>query len=284
MAGIPAVSEAFDVASFQNYRELLSSWLAWKQKSRGGFSMRLLAKRAGIQSPTFLSDVLAGKKNLSVDSAKALATAVNFNAAEQKYFIALVRLNQSKSESEQSEALRIWQSALVDLREEFANDDITHQMLSTWYFIIVALLSRMKGAKRDTKWLVETMQGLITEAEAETCLKVLNELEQTTGKTGADIFDSNRMVVFRKKTEVGVAQSTLDMFDAWKKLLVKMPTNQRLMNTLMLPISKKGLERLRERIHEFTQEASGISMDDKSPDRVVWCAFYLIPATLEIKT
>lgn len=283
MTEVPLVSQAFDVSTFQNYRELLSTWLAWKQKSRGGFSMRLLAKRAGIQSPTFLSDVLAGKKNLSLDSAKSLSQAMSLNPNEEKYFISLVRLNQSKNESEQSDALRSLQAALVDLREEVAGDDITHQMLSTWYFIIVALLSRIPGAKREANWLVEAMQGLISIDEADTCLKALTELEQSTGKTGADIFDSTRKVIFRKKSEVGVAQSTLDMFEAWQKLLVKMPTSERLMNTLMLPISQKGLERLQKRIHEFTQEASGISMEDKAHDRVVWFALYLIPATIAIK-
>ncbi len=79
------------VRQYEDYRLFLKDCIAHLRKNRR-FSLRAFSKRVGFAGPAFMPMVLAGKRNLSVESARRVARQLRLSQYDADYFELLVEL------------------------------------------------------------------------------------------------------------------------------------------------------------------------------------------------
>ena len=83
-----------EVFSFLDHRDFLRDWFEAKRIQSRAFSYRTFARKAGFASHAFLSEVIQGRRNLSVDSADKCLLALGLAGDAARYFSVLVNYGQ----------------------------------------------------------------------------------------------------------------------------------------------------------------------------------------------
>lgn len=92
------------VYEYQDYRDFLRATLVQRIQKNSGYSLRAFASNLGL-SPSMLSEVLKGKKKLSVDKAILIAAQLNLEGEEEQYFVQLVQLESTQNPKVKHELL-----------------------------------------------------------------------------------------------------------------------------------------------------------------------------------
>lgn len=115
-----------------NYRDILKEQLQRRQELNPQFSLRSFAKKLGV-SPSKISEVLSGKKKLSVGRLEELAERLNLRDKEKEIFLISGEIESSKVKNKE-ELERQIKKAMQEL-----NAEKTTQR-NAWYFGAVKAL------------------------------------------------------------------------------------------------------------------------------------------------
>ena len=83
------MNKPLEILDFNDYRDYLKSWLRLA-KQVGRSNVNKLSDVIGVH-PTYLSQVISGVKNLSLEQAVTLSAEVGHTELEQEYFFALIQ-------------------------------------------------------------------------------------------------------------------------------------------------------------------------------------------------
>jgi uncharacterized protein (TIGR02147 family) len=87
------MTKSLNVFEFNDYREFVRSWIEQAKLTKSS-SLSKLAEVAQVHS-TFLSHVLSGSKDLSLEQAALIGEHLEFTGLEQDYFFALIHLDRA---------------------------------------------------------------------------------------------------------------------------------------------------------------------------------------------
>ena len=96
------MTEKPDLYKYLDYRSYLRDWFQYKKATNRRFSHRAFARRTGQKSPSTLSDVMEGRRNLTPTTTEAFCKALGFTSEEEGFFILLVHLDQAKDNVERN--------------------------------------------------------------------------------------------------------------------------------------------------------------------------------------
>jgi hypothetical protein, TIGR02147 len=127
------------VLQSQNYREVLRNEIVERTKKNPQFSLRAFAALMGMPASN-LSEVLNGKKNISVERAYSISEKLKFSVKEREYFVSLVQMETTKSETLKVELME--KVRTLNPRVQSQNIAIDNfRMISEWFhFAILELL------------------------------------------------------------------------------------------------------------------------------------------------
>jgi uncharacterized protein (TIGR02147 family) len=127
------------VLECQNYREILRAQIVERCRKNPKFSLRAFAKLMAIPASN-LSEILNGKKNISVDRAYSIAEKLRFTTKERDYFVSLVQIETTKSES--SKMALMEKVRAMNPKLQMQSIAIDHfKVISEWFhFAILELL------------------------------------------------------------------------------------------------------------------------------------------------
>ncbi|MBN1758948.1 MAG: TIGR02147 family protein [Chitinispirillaceae bacterium] len=83
------------IYEYNDYRTFLQDYFAVKKRIMPTFSQRYFAKKAGFNAHNFCTLVMAGKRNLSMDSIRKIIKGIGLRGKTATYFENLVYLNQA---------------------------------------------------------------------------------------------------------------------------------------------------------------------------------------------
>lgn len=157
----------------------LKATLEEKSKSNARYSLRAFAKKIGL-SPGGLSQIMNGKKNLSVERAHAVGLALGLDAQETEYLLSLVQLETAKAPGlklqylEKVKSLNPKLEGSKDLKETLLTLD-HFKLISDWYGLaIIELVTIVQGEWTATS--IAKKMGL-SKIEVENALARLINLE-----------------------------------------------------------------------------------------------------------
>lgn len=106
---------AESVFAYLDYRDFLAYRYEQRKRREPGYSHRDFALEAGFASPSILSKVLNGNRNLAAREIGKLSQALGLREKEREYFRILIRFNQAATLPEK----RVHYSSLILLAEWF---------------------------------------------------------------------------------------------------------------------------------------------------------------------
>jgi uncharacterized protein (TIGR02147 family) len=175
--------DAPDPFAYLDYRVFLDAWFEKKKASNPRFSHRSFASRVGERSPSFLADIIKGRRNLTAVRRDAVATIVGLTPDERDWFELLVALDQAADLDERG---RIWEkmAGTKRFREARQLEGDSFAYLTYWYYPAIRELVQRPDFVEEPAWIAQTLRPEITEEEAEQALRALWSLGMLT--RGAD--------------------------------------------------------------------------------------------------
>lgn len=267
-----------DVFGFDCFRAFLRQQFDFL-KIEKGHSLRSLAKDAGFLSPNYLALIVSGKRNLSLESADRLASALDLNSVESAFFINLVRFNQSKTakarREHRGELLRSKQfNSVVPIRSKSA------AYYSNWYYIAIRELVATKGFREDHDWIVRKLGGAITVREAKAALSDLQTLGLLARDSSGRLIQVDKLVTANDSiTSSALKDFHVIMIGKAQEAMETLSSKERDISGITIPVNEEVFEKMRMMIIAFRRELLKLSAEASDSTDVVQVNFQLFPLT-----
>ena len=164
-----------DPHTYLSYRAYLADWFQARKAADARFSHRLFARKAGVHSPSFLKEVMDGKRNLTAAALDGVLAALDLGREERAFFSELVRLEQAETDADRNAA---WEriSASRRFREAARLQGASVRYLSNGAYAAVRELALRTDFRDDPAWIAGELLPRISVAAARQALDTLLEL------------------------------------------------------------------------------------------------------------
>jgi uncharacterized protein (TIGR02147 family) len=137
-----------------SYKDFLLREFRLRKRRNIAYSMKAFARDLGLQGSK-LSEILAGKKGLSVDRARRVAGALRLSSRETDLFVTMVMAAHSRSLADREKSRAKLQKQTV-LRGAVIDAE-RFQAIADWHHFAILEILGMKGSGRDVKSLAERL-------------------------------------------------------------------------------------------------------------------------------
>lgn len=161
--------------AYTDYRAYLRDLVGERRKKGLPCSNRWFAQRAGMQSTSWLTSLLQGRKGLSQASATKLSRALGHTSIQARYFSALVEFNQARKEDERRQGFLKLQ-AMARLSDPRLLRETQYGYYSAWHHSAIRAILAMKPFRGDYAALAAALVPPISPQEARKSVKLLLDL------------------------------------------------------------------------------------------------------------
>jgi uncharacterized protein (TIGR02147 family) len=253
---------------YSDYRKFLAEYYQYRKLTQKGFSHRSFLKKAGISGPSFLKDVIEGRKNLSTGGIRKFAKALDLSKEESGYFRSLVLFNQEKKPAlKQRLFLKVssftQNSGVYTLRKD------QFEYFSRWYNVAVREYIHSHEFLDDYKALAAAISPKITIQQAwnaVTLLKKLNLIKQ--GYSGF-YYVTDPIVTFDAELENMAAHRLHKSMQAISsRALDIVPKQDRYFRTIIGSFSENAFQKIRMELDMTRKRVLEIIKDDTDAKKV----------------
>jgi uncharacterized protein (TIGR02147 family) len=262
---------------YTEYRAYLTDWLKIRKSEGHPVSNRWIARLMGINSTSWLTQILQGRRNLTKDTANRLSEILKHDAAQSRYFETLVFFNQARTLDKRNRYYREL-CLLQKGRAVKVVDTGQHDFYSAWHHSAVRSLIGLGGFDGDYARLASLITPAITPAQARASVKALEKLglivkdEQgryalkDTAITTGDEVRSLAISNFQLET-MRLAQEAFDRFKA----------PDRDIRTLSVGVSAKVLKEIYAVLADARRRIVELANADPDADRVMQINMQVFP-------
>lgn len=267
-----------NIYDYTDYRLFLKAAYDERRKANPAFSYRFIASKTGFSSPGFFTNVLKGKKDISLKLANKLADLFRLGRKEKEYFELLVLFAKADGVGDKKEYL----DRLLVLRGSQAKPVEAHQWeyFEKWYYMAVREALALKPFRGDYKALAGLIHPPITFGEARKAVEVLARLgliqagpDGTYERTDAVISSSDEI------SKVLINAYQVQAMDLAKNALETLPSGTRNFSTLSLSVNGKTYAAMIEELRAFRRKLLDMAKSSEDPDRVYQMNFQVFPLT-----
>ncbi|MGE3609227.1 MAG: TIGR02147 family protein [Bacteriovoracaceae bacterium] len=235
-----------------NYQQYLTHEFARRLERNPRYSLRAFAKAIGMDIAA-LSQILNGKRLLSLKKAEHILKVLELNIEEREMFLtSLAQDHQLKKKKIDSKVLRILgtvksQQKVKNLAtEQFA-------MISEWYHAAILELTFVSHFESDPTWIAKKLN--ITKMEATLAIKRLLELELLEIKDGRLLKTSQRLItVDRHMTSAALKKRQKQVIEKSLFSLENDPIEKRNHSAMTMAIDPALIPEAKKRIDTFLNE------------------------------
>jgi uncharacterized protein (TIGR02147 family) len=232
---------------------ILNSALTRRRTKNPSYSIRAFARDLHV-SPSFMSLLLAGKRRLTVDRAKAMASALTLSKVKSHRFVKSVALASIQGEDGTNSLLELLSTSTS--LQNFSDLDIDRfQYFNHWYHVAILDLSTCDDFNSDIRWISERLgiRGDVTKTAIDRLLRlgVLKREQGALKKTEAYVNVPNGApsTVIRnfhaqmiEKAKQALDQSSLEEF------------KRRAITGITFAVAPENIEAAKDRIAQFKRE------------------------------
>ncbi|MFP4417988.1 MAG: TIGR02147 family protein [Chitinispirillaceae bacterium] len=272
------------IYQYVNYRHYLKDFLAeHKRRKTFEFSHKMILHRMGISSSGFLSNVIAGRKNLTQIQIVRLSRIMELKKTEAAYFESMVHFTQAKNVVEKDEYF----NRLIKLQKIQMKvlDKKKMSLFSKSYYVFIReLLYYYKHRDSDSpEALAKMLEPAITPAQAREALDYLCELE---------LVEKDENGVYRQKNgaltsgdevrSLHLAKFQLETMDLAKRALEKVPASRRDISVLTMTVSEESFRQMKAEVQHFRKRMAKIAIEQEHPDQVYQLNIQLFPVARKL--
>jgi uncharacterized protein (TIGR02147 family) len=266
-----------------DYRAYLKEHYEKSKEANPHFSFRSFSNKAGFKTKDFLYRVIHGEKNLSQASVFKLAGALGLKREETEYFENLVKFNQSRNTKEKD----FYFQRLSALRGEYNTDGSAFRLeaqqydyYAKWWHTAVRSVLDMYDFRGDYKWLAKKLDPPITVQQAEQSVALLESLGLIAQDNGGRFRATHKSLTTGTPIlPLAVTKFHLGTLELATRCLDEVPKEERDLSCLTLGISRKTLDRIKQKLKRFRSELLKLAEADEEADTVYHLNLHMFPLT-----
>lgn len=232
-----------------NYRAYLKDVLAEKTTKNSRFSLRALASQWGFSHST-LSEVMKGSANLSLESARKIASRLSLTPNETEYLCLLVQFEASKN-PEVRESLLARLKSLSPKKSKIHDLSVDQfKQISEWYHSAILEMTQLHKFELTAASVAKKLK--ISKIEADAAIERLIRLELLEKDSrGRLVLVHNRLLTQTNAvTNEAMRKFLRQMLQKASDALENQNTKERVSGYETLPFSKEALPEAREIIEK----------------------------------
>jgi uncharacterized protein (TIGR02147 family) len=268
------------VSAYMDFREYLRAVISSRRKNGDSVSNRSFAKALGIQSSSWLTNVLRGTKGITMETAHAISDYLRHDVWEGKYFETLVNFNQAKTVEKRNAYFAALKQHLLKKGYHTVGvlEPDQYEFYSKWYYTAVRSLLGMFPMGDEYKRIGRSTSPSITAVQAKKSVKLLSKLGlikmNENGQyelTGAAISSGPRV------KSLAVANFQRETMRLGIEAIDRYPHSQRDISTMSVGISEESFKKIAEIIAGCRKAIAEMAADDQNADRVYQVNFQVFP-------
>lgn len=258
------VKYAFVIFEHTHYRPFLRSILTQRQARNSRYSMRAFAAQIGLTQAA-VSQVLSGKRGLSVDTAIRIGKELGLSESENEYFRVLVQLEGTRNPDLKSSLMTRAQE--LNFRRPIKNLSVDlFRLIADWYHLPIKNLLRLK--KFDfTPATISARLG-VSKLEAECAIERLVRLkmiEPGSTKKGHYRVTDARIQIRSEVPNEALRRFHRQMLEKAIESLETQTPQEKILGSETFAISDRLLPEARKIAEDFFQKMAALS--EQSEDR-----------------
>jgi len=266
----------FDYLSYRDYLE--DAWGALRARS-SRHSYRWFSRKAGLGSPSYLKHVIDGDRNLSEDTASRFAQAFDLGPQETRYFVALVRMNQSDTTEERSR----WYEELSSLPPYRATrrlDRSQYDYYALWFCVPIRELVARSDFREEPAWIAAQLRPAIKPSQARRALEVLLDLGLLDRDGDGRLRQTEALLTTGPELRLlALRRFHQQMLHRAEAAMDAMALDEREVGGVTLRLTAPQVRHLKRRLFEIRQEVLQLDGADDGPQAVHHFALQLFPVT-----
>ncbi|MCX6123994.1 MAG: DUF4423 domain-containing protein [Proteobacteria bacterium] len=247
-----------------DYRTILADSFQHRRRVNPRYSMRAFARDLAV-SPSRLSEVIAGKGELSRDKGHTVAKKLGFSALQTEDFLDMIEASAAKHDGLRQEALdriKARKRANPALRIETKQfESVAHwRTIAVWSFMflpvfdgdVASISAHLKMSAFEVTAVLRSLRGL-----------GLVALEGSKWRPAASDFSTGDTV-----SSEAIRSFHRDLSTMGRKSIDEQPMNCRHLDSLIMAFDSKRFGELQQLIADFVQTLSDEFTDKKTGDSV----------------
>lgn len=269
------------IFEFDNYSSYLSGVLEERKKTNPAYSLRAMAKHVGI-SPSTLSDVISGKKNLSEQTAVELSSRLQLTGRKARYFRTLVQYQTTKNDEIKSLLASQLKVLNPKLRAHFEITADRFNLIAEWYHTAILEMTYLEKTPMTPEHISDALGISITQAKD--ALNLLMKLE---------LLEPAASYRYKKTKKQLIVQSDIpnqalrryhhQMLTKAQTSLVTQTPQEKLVGSETIPISSEDFNEANEIIEACFQRIIQLSERSKNKNHVYHLGIQFFKLTEGIK-
>lgn len=263
--------------TYVDYRVFLKDYFDYEQACDPRLSLRLLAKRImpALASSGLLSGVLKGKKNLGYRLRKRFAIALKLKSREADYFDLLVEFNQARDLKEK-EALFAQLSRFTSSKAKTLGEG-KHRFFTRWYYTVVWNYFGINQKQKNPAIIAQAIHPPLTTAQVSEAIELLLNLGLIKKLANGYAVTENHLKTEPEFRAMEATQYNLQFLELAGQALYSVEPTKRLFNTMVFSVSRSTVDKLRDRMLAFQEEAQEIINLDSGSECIYTWGFQLYP-------
>lgn len=267
------------IDTYTDYRLFLSDYYKDRKKRFSFFSYRYFCLKAGLKSPTFLKEVVDGKRSLTSKKLPLFIKGLDLGPIDAQYFIALVHFNQSKSIEEKTQYLEQMQGLKRKIPQELVPID-QYALYSKWYLLILRELACIIPFKGDFGVLAKLVNPPIKKSEAQEGIHFLVQKGFLKLREDGTYMQTNQAITSGSEvTSIGIRNFNEKMTRRGADAISEFPQQMRDVRTMVVGISAGTYPLIKHEIREFMDRVARLVDNDRTSDRVYNLGVQLFPVS-----
>ena len=239
----------------KSYRLALQYILNQRLSVNPRYSLRAFARDLKV-SPAFLSQIMGGKRGLTLGKAQELFSSLGFTETEKKLFMLEVQKEQKRSVKKKAVVQKQIDSAV---QQAGAHTFSTEQFdrISNWYPMAILQLIRMKDSprKNKSKFCVWASKKLgVNQELVETTLDSLIEMSLVSEQTGMLSVVHDTVWTTHQVPSGAIRMFHRQMIEKAKTAIEMQSIDERFLQSLQFPVLKSDLPNIQNDIVKFRNQ------------------------------
>jgi len=266
------------IYEFFSYREYLEHWYDNKKASNSKYSYRMLSRLLMSKSPSFLKDVIKGKKNINEDQQEKLVKLMNLDEQQKEYFFSLVLLSQSTDKKIVHAAMEKV-AAIRRLQGARRIEGESYRYLARWYCPAIREMSLQPDFRCNPAWIAARLLPPITEAEAQEALDILVDLNMLKISSETD-FTTHDVSLSTPLQVQGMAVHNYhqQMLELAHNSIDRFPEGERHILGITASINQSQIPKLKKELNFMVARIVDVCESDNQPkDQTIQVGLYIFP-------
>lgn len=260
-------SERPDLFRYHDYREFLVDWFAYLKSSQKRFSLRSLARAAGVASG-YLPMVLSGKRSLSSNNLAKLSKHLALSASERSFLESLRALAETDSPEVRRDALERIQR-FEGYRDRNQAEVEVYRYLTHWYYVAIREMANLPDFVADPHWIQERLTMHVPLAEVEAALGFLLENGYLSkGESGQVKPTQKRLNCSGGVFRVALSQFHREILDLAGKSIETVPSAERSLTGHTIALSEEGFAQARAILDETIERIAKLPKAGEEAKRI----------------